>query len=142
MEEYRAPKLIGNKAPLNCLVLPDQHDRAWLATQRYNMSFGEYVGALTAVMFSSRKAGEAFSSAVTWGISSADTWPAKPHSPRRWATKLVFGVGAPLSTRCRVDVFTPVCMRRSSNVGGPTLDSIVFRKRDTRPFSENKYPNL
>ena len=40
------PKLIGNKEPLNCLVLPDQHYRAWLATQRYNMSFGEYVGAL------------------------------------------------------------------------------------------------
>lgn len=189
MEEYRVPKLIGNKAPLNCLVLPDQHYRAWPATQRYNMSFGEYVGALidraegrptslmgcnrgyclskrlgtpkakeltvsmcpavslwtrwaTAVMFSSRKAGEAFSSAVTWGISSADTWPAKPNSPRRWATKLVFVVGAPLSTRCRVDVFTPVCMRRSSNVVGPTLDSIVSEKRDTRPFSENKYPNL
>lgn len=76
------------------------------------------------------------------GISSADTWPAKPNSPRRWATKLVFVVGAPLSTRCRVDVFTPVCMRRSSNVVGLTLDSIVVRKRDTRPFSENKYPNL
>ena len=40
------PKPIGNKAPLNCLVLPDQHYRTWLATQRYNMSFGEYVGAL------------------------------------------------------------------------------------------------
>lgn len=46
MEEYRPPKLIGKKAPLNCLVLPDQHCTAWEATQRYNMSFGEYVGAL------------------------------------------------------------------------------------------------
>ncbi len=46
MEEYRAPKLIGKRAPLNCLVLPDQHYRAWRAMQRYNMSFGEYVGAL------------------------------------------------------------------------------------------------
>ena len=40
------PKPIGNKAPLNCLVLPDQHYRAWLATQQYIMSFAEYVGAL------------------------------------------------------------------------------------------------
>lgn len=31
---------------MNCLVLPDQHFTAWQATQRYNMSFGEYVGAL------------------------------------------------------------------------------------------------
>ena len=46
MEEYRPPKLIGKKAPLNCLVLPYQHHTAWKATQRYNMSFGEYVGAL------------------------------------------------------------------------------------------------
>lgn len=46
MEEYHAPKLIGRKAPMNCLVLPDQHFTAWQATQRYNMSFGEYVGAL------------------------------------------------------------------------------------------------
>ncbi len=46
MEEYRPPKMIGKKAPLNCLVLPDQHYTAWKATQRYNMSFGEYVGAL------------------------------------------------------------------------------------------------
>ena len=46
MEEYRPPKLIGKKAPLNCLVLPDQHYTVWKATQRYNMSFGEYVGAL------------------------------------------------------------------------------------------------
>lgn len=46
MEEYRPPKLVGKKAPLNCLVLPDQHYTAWKATQRYNMSFGEYVGAL------------------------------------------------------------------------------------------------
>lgn len=46
MEEYRSPKLIGRKASLNCLVLPDQHYAAWKATQRYNMSFGEYVGAL------------------------------------------------------------------------------------------------
>ena len=46
MEEYRAPKLIGKKASMNCLVLPDQHHRAWKATQRYDMSFGEYVGAL------------------------------------------------------------------------------------------------
>lgn len=29
------PKLIGKKAPLNCLLLPDQHYRVWLATQRY-----------------------------------------------------------------------------------------------------------
>lgn len=96
----------------------------------------------TAVMFSPRKAGEAFNSAVTWGISSADTWPVKPNSPEEVGDEVgVRGRGA-LSTRCRVDVFTPVCMRRSSNVVGPTLDSIVFRKRDTRPFSENKYPNL
>ena len=46
MEEYRPPKLLGKKAPLNCLVQPDQHYAAWKATQRYNMSFGEYVGAL------------------------------------------------------------------------------------------------
>jgi hypothetical protein len=46
MEDYRPPKLIGKKAPMNCLVLPDQHYTAWKATQRYNMSFGEYVGAL------------------------------------------------------------------------------------------------
>lgn len=46
MEEYRAPKLIGKRAPLNCLVLPEQHHRAWEATQQYDMSFGEYVGAL------------------------------------------------------------------------------------------------
>jgi hypothetical protein len=46
MEEYRPPKLIGKKSPLNCLVLPDQHCAAWKATQLYNMSFGEYVGAL------------------------------------------------------------------------------------------------
>lgn len=46
MEEYRPPKLLGKKAPLNCLVQPDQHFAAWKATQRYNMSFGEYVGAL------------------------------------------------------------------------------------------------
>lgn len=46
MEEYRPPKKIGKKAPLNCLVLPGQHLAAWKATQRYNMSFGEYVGAL------------------------------------------------------------------------------------------------
>ena len=46
MEEYRPPKLIGKKAPLNSLVLPDQHYTAWTAMQRYNMSFGEYVGAL------------------------------------------------------------------------------------------------
>jgi ferric-dicitrate binding protein FerR (iron transport regulator) len=46
MEEYRPPKLIGMKASLNCLVLPDQHNAAWKATQRYNMSFGEYVDAL------------------------------------------------------------------------------------------------
>lgn len=46
MEEYRAPKLIGKKTPLNCLVLPEQHHSAWVAMQRYNMSFGEYVGAL------------------------------------------------------------------------------------------------
>lgn len=46
MEEYRPPKLLGNKTPLNCLVQPDQHHAAWKATQRYNMSFGEYVGAL------------------------------------------------------------------------------------------------
>lgn len=46
MEEYRSPKRIGRKASLNCLVLPDQHYAAWKATQRYNMSFGEYVGAL------------------------------------------------------------------------------------------------
>ena len=46
IEEYRPPKLIGKKAPLHCLVLPDQHYTAWKATQRYNMSFGEYVGAL------------------------------------------------------------------------------------------------
>lgn len=46
MEEYQSPKLIGKKAPLNCLVLPAQHHRAWKATQRFNMSFGEYVGAL------------------------------------------------------------------------------------------------
>lgn len=46
MEEYHAPKLIGRKAPMNCLVLPDQHFTAWQATQRYSMSFGEYVGAL------------------------------------------------------------------------------------------------
>jgi len=25
MEEYRTPKLIGKKAPMNRLVLPDQH---------------------------------------------------------------------------------------------------------------------
>ena len=46
MEEYRAPKLVGKRAPLNCLVLPDQHHRAWVDMQRCNMSFGEYVGAL------------------------------------------------------------------------------------------------
>lgn len=46
MEDYRPPKLIGKKAPMNCLVFPDQHYTAWKATQRYNMSFGEYVGAL------------------------------------------------------------------------------------------------
>lgn len=46
MEEYRPPKLIGKKAPLNCLVLPDQHYNAWKATQRYSMPFGEYLGAL------------------------------------------------------------------------------------------------
>jgi hypothetical protein len=46
LEEYRPPKLIGKKAPLNCLVLPYQHHTAWKAAQRYNMSFGEYVGAL------------------------------------------------------------------------------------------------
>ena len=27
-------------------MLPSQHRAAWKATQRYNMSFGEYVGAL------------------------------------------------------------------------------------------------
>ena len=31
---------------MHCLALQDQHYPAWLATQRYNMSFGEYVGAL------------------------------------------------------------------------------------------------
>lgn len=46
MEEYRAPKLIGKKTPLNCLVNPDQHYRAWRAMQKCDMSFGEYVGAL------------------------------------------------------------------------------------------------
>jgi hypothetical protein len=46
MEEYRPPKLTGKKAPLNCPVLPDQHYTARKAKQRYNMSFGEYVGAL------------------------------------------------------------------------------------------------
>jgi hypothetical protein len=47
MEEYRAPKLIGKKPLMNCRVLPDHHHyRDWLATQRYYMSFGEYVGAL------------------------------------------------------------------------------------------------
>lgn len=46
MEEYRPPKPLGKKVPLNCLVHPDQHHAAWKATQRYNMSFGEYVGAL------------------------------------------------------------------------------------------------
>ena len=46
MEEYHAPKLVGKRAPLNCLVLPNQHHRAWVAMQQYNMSFGEYVGAL------------------------------------------------------------------------------------------------
>lgn len=46
MEGYRPPKLVGKKAPLNSLVLPDQHYTAWKATQRFNMSFGEYVGAL------------------------------------------------------------------------------------------------
>lgn len=46
MEEYRAPKLVGKKTPLNCLVLPDQHYRAWKTMHQYNMSFGEYVGAL------------------------------------------------------------------------------------------------
>ncbi len=46
MEEYHAPKLVGKRAPLNCLVLPDQHRRAWVAMQQCNMSFGEYVGAL------------------------------------------------------------------------------------------------
>lgn len=46
MEEYRPPKLLGKKAPLNCLVQPDQHFAAWKARKRYNMSFGEYVGAL------------------------------------------------------------------------------------------------
>lgn len=46
MEEYRPPKLLGKKAPLNCLVLPTQHHSAWKATKRYNMSFGEYIGAL------------------------------------------------------------------------------------------------
>ena len=46
MEEYHPPKLIGRKAPMNCLVLPHQHYNAWKATQRCDMSFGEYVGAL------------------------------------------------------------------------------------------------
>lgn len=31
---------------MNCLVLTHQHYSAWKATQRYDMSFGEYVGAL------------------------------------------------------------------------------------------------
>jgi hypothetical protein len=63
-------------------------------------------------------------------------------SPRRWATKSVLVVGASLSTRGRVDVFMPVCGRRSSTVVGPASSSSGVRKRDTRPFSENKYPNL
>lgn len=46
MEEYHQPKLIGKKIPMNCLVHPDQHYRAWTDMQQYNMSFGEYVGAL------------------------------------------------------------------------------------------------
>ena len=31
---------------MNCLALPDHHYPAWLATQRYQMSLGEHVGAL------------------------------------------------------------------------------------------------
>lgn len=31
---------------MNCLMLPDQHYQTLLATQRYNTSFGEDVGAL------------------------------------------------------------------------------------------------
>ena len=38
MEEYRAPKLIGKKALMNCLALPDQHYQAWLAAQLWLMN--------------------------------------------------------------------------------------------------------
>jgi len=46
MADYIPPKLKGNKVPLNNLVQPAQHKRAWNAAQRAGLSLADYVGAL------------------------------------------------------------------------------------------------
>lgn len=45
-EEYRTPKLVGNKVPMNNLVMPKQHYRAWKQANEAGLSVGEYLGAL------------------------------------------------------------------------------------------------
>lgn len=46
MADYIPPKLKGNKVPLNNLVQPAQHERAWYAAHRAGLSLADYVGAL------------------------------------------------------------------------------------------------
>ena len=46
MADYIPPKLKGNKVPLNNLVQPAQHERAWHAAHSVGISLADYVGAL------------------------------------------------------------------------------------------------
>lgn len=48
MEEYRPPKLSGRMAPLNTLIQPENHRRAWERSRALGIPMTKYIDALIA----------------------------------------------------------------------------------------------
>lgn len=48
MDEYKAPKLSGRMAPLNTLVQPENHRRAWERARALGIPMTKYIDGLIA----------------------------------------------------------------------------------------------